>query len=141
MSARRSPRVAMTLDDMSLIRPRRCLHIQRCRHHGRVGLPVHDPTTILEKSSARVSAIAPSRGPRSTPRTVRPLGLPVPSRGLRLQFVKPREGGVKVCLVEDFAAAAQVAFDREERDLPPLSFKVVLRGPARRMRNDRSDVV
>ena len=47
-----------------------------------------------------------------------------------MQFLEPCERGVKVCFVEDFAAVAQIAFEREERDLPPLGFKVVLRGPA-----------
>ena len=35
-------------------------------------------------------------------------------RRLRLQFLEARERGVEVCLVEDFAAADQVAFDGQK---------------------------
>src|SRR6516225_3332608 len=61
-------------------------------------------------------------------------------RRLRSQFVKARERGVKVCLVEDFAAASQVAFDREEVDHPPLGVEAVLRSPASNISDDRSEV-
>ena len=61
-------------------------------------------------------------------------------RRLRVQFLEPGERGVEVCLVEDFAAADQVAFDRENVDHPPLGVEALLRGPMRGVGDDRSEV-
>ena len=73
-----------------------------------------------------------SRGPRSCPKAFGHLGCRVfrPWR-LRLQFLKSGERGVEVCLVEYFAAADQVAFDRENADRAPLGVEALLRGPFR----------
>ena len=59
---------------------------------------------------------------------------------LRVQFVKARERGVEVCLVEDFAAVDQVAVDHQNVDLAPLGFEALVRSPMRRMGDDRSEV-
>ena len=56
------------------------------------------------------------------------------------QFVEPRERGVEVCLVEHLAAVDQVAFDREKFDHSPLGVEAVLRGPMRRVGDDRSEI-
>ena len=146
LRARRSPRVAMTvavkffvpdfgeclrMPAISASRPcripapttRRRSSVQSSSAKNlRHSVPVAGREVLLEALIARLAAFS--------------------NRGrLRMQLLEPCERGVEVCLVEDFAAVAQIAVDREERDLPPLSFKVVLRGPARRVRNDRSDVV
>ena len=47
----------------------------------------------------------------------------------RAEFVEPRERGVEVCLVEELAAADQVAVDRRDVDLSPLGLEALLRGP------------
>ena len=57
------------------------------------------------------------------------------------ELLEPRERGVEVCLVEYFAAVDQVAFDRQKFDHPPLGVEALLRGPMRRMGDDRSEVV
>ena len=56
------------------------------------------------------------------------------------ELVEPRERGVEVCLVEELAAVDQVAFDRQNVDLPPLGVEALLRGPIRRLGDDRSEV-
>ena len=50
----------------------------------------------------------------------------------RMQFLEAGERGVEVCLVEDFAAADQVAVDRQKFDLSPLGVEALLRGSVRR---------
>ncbi len=62
------------------------------------------------------------------------------SRRRRAEFVEPRERGVEVCLVEDLAAVDQVAVDRQKVDHPPLGVEALLRGPMRRMGDDRSEI-
>ena len=63
------------------------------------------------------------------------------SRGVGgLQLVEPCERGVEVCLVEEFAAVDQVAFDRQDGDLSPLGVEALLRGPVRRVGDDRSEI-
>ena len=61
-------------------------------------------------------------------------------RRLRVQFLKAGERGVEVCLVEDFAAVDQVAFDRHEVDHSPLGVEALSRGPMRRIGDDRSEI-
>ena len=56
-----------------------------------------------------------------------------------MQFLKAGERSVEVCLVEDFAAAEQVAFDRENFDHPPLGVEALMRGPLQRVGDDRSE--
>src|SRR5690349_18228534 len=56
----------------------------------------------------------------------------------RLKFVESRECGIKVTLVEDFAAVNQIAVDRENGDFPPFGGETLLRSPARRMGNNTS---
>ena len=96
----------------------------------------------LEKSSASISAMArPVAGREVRQEAFCHLGLPrFPVAAPRLQFFEPRERGVEVCLVEQLAAVDQVAFDRQEFDRPPLSVEALLRGPLRRMGDDRSEV-
>ena len=60
-------------------------------------------------------------------------------RRLRVQFVKSGERGVEVCLVEDFDAAEQVAFDCENVDHPPLGIKALWRGPFQHLGRDGSE--
>ena len=82
---------------------------------------VHDPTAIVDENvvGQYLRHARPSRGPRSTSRSARPLGLPrFPAAAPAAEFVEPRERGVEVCLVEDFAAVDQVAFDRHDVDRP-----------------------
>ena len=142
--ARRSPRVAMTVDvHVRDAERRRLLACSRSRHLGRVGSGVHHATAIVAGIvvGQYLGHARPSRGPRSTPRSARSSACRVfQPRRLRLQFLKPRERGVEVCLVEDFAAADQVAFDREEVDHPPLGVEALLRGPMHRLGDDRSEV-
>ena len=67
-----------------------------------------------QMSSARISAIASqSRAAKCARRRSSTRVAAFSSRGaVRVQFVESRERGVEVCLVEDFAAVDQVAFDR-----------------------------
>ena len=58
---------------------------------------------------------------------------------LRVQFVKPSECGVEVCLVEDFDAAEPVTFDGENVDHLPLGVKALWRGPFHRGGDDGSE--
>ena len=46
-----------------------------------------------------------------------------------IELVEPREGGVDVRLVEDFAAVDQVAFERQNRDLSPLGVEALSEVP------------
>ena len=47
------------------------------------------------------------------------------------ELIEPRERGVEVCLVEDFAAVDQVAVDHQDVDAAPLGLEALLRGPVR----------
>ena len=77
-----------------------------------IGMPtvsdpgVHDPTAIVvQKSSASISAIASqSRAAKYAQKRSATRVAAFSSRGAcGVQFLKPRERGVEVCLVEDFA--------------------------------------
>ena len=48
------------------------------------------------------------------------------SRRLRLKFIKAGERGVEVRIVENLAAADQVAFDRKDVRHAPLGFETPL---------------
>ena len=64
------------------------------------------------------------------------------SRGAgRLELVESRERGVEVCLVEDFGAVDQIAFDGHEVDDPPLGVEALLRGPLSDLGEDRAEIV
>ena len=51
------------------------------------------------------------------------------------------ERGVEVFLVENLAAVEHVAFHRCNSDHPPLGVEAVLRGLARRVGDDRSEII
>ena len=57
-----------------------------------------------------------------------------------MQLIKPGQRGVEVCLVEDFAAAGQVVFDRPQRDPSPLGLEALLRSLVRRVSDDCPEV-
>ena len=104
---------------------------------------VHDPTAIVDGQCPRPVAPPwrPSRGPRSTPESLVHSACRVfQPRCRRLQFLEPRERGVEVCLVEHLAAVDHVAFDRQKVDPSPLGVEALLRGPMRRVGDDRSEV-
>ena len=56
------------------------------------------------------------------------------------ELVEPGERGVEVCLVEDFAAADQVAFERQKWILRHSASKPSLRGSMQRLGDDRSEI-
>ena len=56
------------------------------------------------------------------------------------EFLEPRDGGVEVILVEEFDAADQIAFERENRILSPFGLEAVLRGAMRRLGDDNPEV-
>src|ERR1700757_313211 len=58
----------------------------------------------------------------------------------RAEFVKARERGVKVRLVEYLAAVDHVALYRHKVDAAPFGDKALRRGPIRRVSVDRSEV-
>ena len=144
MRARRSPRVAMTVDVTFVTpdvggRP----HVLRSRRLGRVGSRRSPPDGDRRWKCRRPISPPwrPSRRPRSAPEALDRSACRVFQPRCRpAEFLEPRERGVEVCLVEDFAAVDQVAFDRQERDPPPLGVEALLRGPMRRMGDDRSEV-
>ena len=128
--ARRSPRVAMTVDvssrrdvgDRSHVRD---VHISTAPDAG-----VHDPTAIVRGMS---SAISPPSRPSCAPRSSlkrSSVGLPrfpaaapavaVPRSGRARRRGLPRRR---------FAAADQIAFDRQDVDHSPLGVEALLRGP------------
>ena len=96
----------------------------------------------MQWSSARISAIASqSRAAKYACRRSYTRLAAFSSRGAgRLSSFESRERGVEVGLVEKFAAVDQVAFDREEVDHPPLGVEALLRGPMRRVGDDRSEL-
>ena len=59
-------------------------------------------------SQSRAAKYARKRSRRSACRVFQPRCRPA-------ELVEPRERGVEVCLVEEFAAVDHVAFDRRER--------------------------
>ena len=141
---RRSPRVAMTVDVMFVV-----------------------PTSAMARMFA-ISASRPCRTPAFTTRRRSSFvnvvgqylghGVPVAGREVRqealghsacrvfqprcrtAELVESRERGVEVCLVEYLEAVDQVAFDRQKVDRPPLGVEALLRGPMRRVGDDRSEV-
>ena len=93
---------------------------------------IHDPTAIVDRN---VVGEHLGHGVPVAGREIRPEALVHSAcRVFQLwrrptEFVEPRERGVEVGLVEYFAAADQVAFDRQKIDLPPLGVEALLRGP------------
>ena len=55
------------------------------------------------------------------------------------ELVESLKHGIQVCLVEGFAAAQQVAFDRENFDCPPLGVEALLRSPLQGLSDDCSE--
>ena len=118
--ARRSPRVAMTVDVMvSDADARRWLACPRCA----ASRPCRTPAFTTRRrsswtmSSASSSAMASqSRAAKyAWKRSIYSACRVFQPRRLRLQFVEPRERGVEVCLVEELAAVDQVAVDGQKR--------------------------
>ena len=104
---------------------------------------VHDPTAIVVVDSRRpVSPPSrPSRGPRSTSEAlVRSACRVFQPRRRPAELVEPRERGVEVCLVEIFAAADQVAVDRQRSISRHSASKPSCEVPCRRMGDDRAEV-
>ncbi len=58
----------------------------------------------------------------------------------RVQLIEAGDRGVEVCLVEDFAAVDQVAFDRQHVDPSPFGVEALLGVPMRRIGEDCSEV-
>ena len=104
---------------------------------------IHDSTTIVVEY---VLGQCFGHGGPVAGREVRPHALVYPAgrvfqpRRRPAEFVESGERGVEVCLVEHLAAVDQLAFDRQKSDLPPLGVEALLRGPMRRMGDDRSEV-
>ena len=104
LRARRSPRVAMTSDVMSLDadlggRPQACdLGISTASDAG-----VHDATAIVDRDVVGIiSAMASQSRAAKCVRNVRPPGLPrFPAAAPAAELVEPGERGVDVCLVEE----------------------------------------
>ena len=96
----------------------------------------------VEMSSANISAMASqSRAAKCAKKRSMHLACRVfQPRRRPAELVEPRERGVDVCLVEQFDAVDQVAIDGGKDDLSPLGFEAVLRGPADRLGEDRSEV-
>ncbi len=57
------------------------------------------------------------------------------------ELVEPRERGVEVCLVEEFGATNQIAFDGHELDDPPLRVEALLRGSSNDLGEHRSEII
>ena len=83
----------------------------------------------------------PSRGPRSyVQEALNHLACRVfQPRRRRLQFVEPRERGVEVGLVEDFAAVDPVAVDRQKLNHPPLGVEALVARCHAHLGDDRSE--
>ena len=136
LRARRSPRVAMTVDVM-FATPTSATARMFCD----LGIPtvsdagVHHPTAIVDAdvvgqhlrhaSQSRAAKYAWKRSYYSACRVLQPRRRPT-------ELVESRERGVEVCLVEYLAAVDQVALDRHKVDLPPLGVEALLRSPVRR---------
>ena len=56
------------------------------------------------------------------------------------ELVEAGERGVDVCLVENFAAAGQVAVYGQNIDVVPLGVETLLRGPVYLMGDDHSEI-
>ena len=97
---------------------------------------IHDATTIFVDYvvGLRVGHGVPVAG-----REVRPQALVhstcrvLQPRRRTAELVEPRERGVEVCLVEELAAADQIAFDGQDFDDPPLGVEALLRGSIERL--------
>ena len=130
MSARRPPRVATTVDvRFSTPNFGHGSHVRRLASRPCSDTGVHHPTAIAVRNViGQVSAIAAqSRAAKYAPKAFDPLACRVfqPLRR-RVQLFEPRERGVKVCLVENFAAVDQIAFDRQDVDPPATRLRSLL---------------
>ncbi len=142
---RRSPRVAMTVDVM-FVTPMSAIARISCD----LGIPtvsdpgVHHPTTIVDGNvvGQYLRHRRPSRGPRSTSRSARSTWLAAfSSRGAgRLSSSNRASAASRSASSNISSAADQVAVDRQKFDHPPLGVEALLRGPVRRVGDDRSEV-
>ena len=145
MRARRSPRVAMTVD-VTFVIPTSA--IARMSDDMRISTVLDSradhPTAIVAAKvvGQHLGHRVPVAGRESAPQSVRPLGLPrFPAAApAGCNSSKRGERGVEVCLVEDLAAVDQVAFDRQKMRSPPLGVEALLRGPLSRVGEDRSEI-
>ncbi len=146
MRTRRSPRVAMMVDVM-LVDPEvgdrphvRDLDVPTVPDPG-----VHHPTTIVDcrMSSASISAMASQSRAAKYARKRSPTRLAAfSSRGAcGCSSSKRASAASRSASSKSSTRSDQVAFDREQVDHPPLGIEALLRGPMRRMGDDRSEVV
>ena len=144
LRARRSPRVAMTVD-VTFVEP----EVGDRSHVRDFGIPtasdarVHDPTAIIGDNvvGQYLGQRVPVAGREVRPEALGHLACRVfQPRRRPTELVEPRKRGVDVCLVEHLAAVDQVAFDRQKVDHPPLGVEALLRGPMCRLGDDRSEV-
>src|SRR5829696_7104878 len=130
MSARRSPRVAMTTDSKfltptSIMARRFAIWASRPRW-----MP---PLTTRRRSSSRTSSAIIS-------------AMASQSRGARYRLKRSYtrlagfSGRGAVCLVEDFEPVDHVAVDRQKFDKPPFGVEALLRFSRRRVRDDRPEI-
>ena len=130
MRTRRSPRVAMMVDETFVIQRSTIVRMSAICASRPCWIPA--PTTprrsSLQKSSASSSAMASQSCALKHRKVVLSLGLPrSPAVYRSAEFVEPRDRGVEVCLVEYLAAIDQFAVNRENRDPTPLGVKTLLR--------------
>src|SRR5947209_7841947 len=100
------------------------LEIVDVEHHTR-----HSPLRVGDRT-----LIAKLEIVRQAP--VHPTGRVFQSRCRSAELIERCERGVEVCLVEEFAAVKQLAFERHEVDLAPLRLEALLGGPTQRLSDD-----
>ena len=108
----------------------------------RVPAPITRRRSSLEKSSARISAIASQSRAAKHAGSARRLGLPCfPAAVPAGELFESRDRGVQIGLVEYLGAVDHVAFNRENGDPAPLGVETLLRGLMRCAGDDCSEVV